>query len=50
MRAIAVVETENNPNGSACPDRSYYLSSMTRDAKLFANIVRCHWHALNRLH
>ncbi len=50
LRAIAVVETEVNPNGSTCPDRRYDLSSMTLDGKLCANIVRCHWHARNRLH
>ena len=50
MRAIAVVETEVERNGSISLERRFYLSSLAMDAKLFAYAVRCHWHVENRLH
>jgi len=50
LRAIAMVETEVERNGSTSLERRYYLSSMPLDAKLFAYAVRCHWHVENRLH
>ncbi len=50
LRAIAVVEAEVERHGGASLERRYYLSSMPLDAKLFAHVVRCHWHIENRLH
>jgi predicted transposase YbfD/YdcC len=50
LRAIAVVEAEVERNGSTSLERHYYLSSLPLDVKLFADVVRCHWHVENRLH
>ena len=50
LKAIAMVKTEVERNGTTSRECRFYISSLALDAELFARAVRQHWHIENRLH
>jgi predicted transposase YbfD/YdcC len=50
LTMIGMVQTRVDRNGTVARERRYYLSSAKLEAKTFAEVVRAHWGAENRLH
>jgi len=50
LRSIGMVESERHEGGQTSQDRRYYITTLTGEAKVFANAVRAHWGVENQLH
>lgn len=50
LSSIGMVESERYINGKTTSEIRYFISSLTADAKVFANAVRKHWAIENQLH
>lgn len=50
LKAIGMVESETERNGSIERERRYYLCSTALTAESFARVVRGHWGIENRVH
>jgi predicted transposase YbfD/YdcC len=48
--SIGMVESEQYIDGKTTSETRYFISSLTADAKIFANAVRKHWAIENHLH
>ncbi len=48
--SIGMVEAERYIDGKSTSETRYFISSLTSDAKIFANAVRKHWAIENQLH
>lgn len=48
--SIGMVESERYIDGKTTSEIRYFISSLTADAKVFANAVRKHWAIENQLH
>lgn len=48
--SIGMVEAERYIDGKITSETRYFISSLTSDAKIFANAVRKHWAIENQLH
>jgi len=47
---VGVVEATREINGKKSVERRYYISSLSMEAKVFANAVRSHWGIENKVH
>jgi len=50
LRLIGMVESERTVRGKTTIERRYYISSLERNASLFAKAVRLHWGIENSVH
>lgn len=50
IRLIGMVESERTVRGKTKIERRYYISSLEKDASLFAKAVRLHWGIENSVH
>jgi predicted transposase YbfD/YdcC len=50
LQSIGMAENETIRNGKTTIERRYFTSSLSNDAKTFANAVRSHWGIENSLH
>jgi predicted transposase YbfD/YdcC len=50
LRLIGMVESERTVRGKTKIERRYYISSLEKNASLFAKAVRLHWGIENSVH
>lgn len=50
LKSVGIVESQREINGETSTERRYFISSISPDAKVFANAVRSHWLVENSLH
>nr|VFK15609.1 MAG: Transposase DDE domain-containing protein [Candidatus Kentron sp. LPFa]VFK17644.1 MAG: Transposase DDE domain-containing protein [Candidatus Kentron sp. LPFa]VFK20395.1 MAG: Transposase DDE domain-containing protein [Candidatus Kentron sp. LPFa]VFK21575.1 MAG: Transposase DDE domain-containing protein [Candidatus Kentron sp. LPFa]VFK25172.1 MAG: Transposase DDE domain-containing protein [Candidatus Kentron sp. LPFa] len=50
LQSIALLESERHQGGYTTRESRYYITTLTGEAKPFANAVRAHWGIENSLH